>query len=285
MPHPGSRHVIAGCGYTGRKLAERLLDGGAEVIALTKTSSCGVSGAETVRLDLDDPPNDVQVDVKDANVLYFVPPSPGSMEDVRLLTFLEHVITGVPKHFVLCSTTGVYGNCAGQWVDENAPLAPTTDKSRRRVASERACAKWADLHGVDLAILRVAAIYGPGRVPVKTAADKIKLPPSTRSGYTNRIHVDDLVSVFMAASERQATGAFNVADGSPMRMNEYFRLVAEIWGLPKPRGSQIEDAGRSGIRDSRKIDVARMRNELHGALRHPDLRAALERIRASERSA
>ena len=116
----------------------------------------------------------------------------------------------------------------------------------------------------SLTILRVAAIYGPGRIPIERLQRGFVFPPERQIGYTNRIHVDDLVQVCLAASMPNVSGVFNVADGCPMRMNQYFNLVAEIWGLPFVTESSDETdlAHISGpmwsyLRSSRRIDNQR----------------------------
>ena len=155
---------------------------------------------------------------------------------MRIRRFLGQVLAIAPIRLVLISTTGVYGDsCEGAWVTEDTPVNPQTDRAKRRHDAETFAQDWATRNGVELVILRVPAIYlcRPGRVPVNRIRQGLTLPPASENGYTNRIHVDDLAAVCVAASSPSVqSGIFNVSDGCPLRMIDYMNLVADVWGLP-----------------------------------------------------
>ena len=135
---------------------------------------------------------------------------------------------------------------------------------------------------MSLAIFRVAGIYGPGRVPVERLRQGIALPKIQPDGYSNRIHVDDLVSACVAGLVGDETGIFNVSDGHPMRYSDYFNLVAEIWNLPgvAELGTDEVDESlsptmRSYLNESRKIDNQKLLDAFELELRHPHPRLGL----------
>jgi nucleoside-diphosphate-sugar epimerase len=167
------------------------------------------------------------------------------------------------------STTGVYGDAAGRRVTEDTPVAPTTDRARRRVAAEGLASRWCERHGIRCVILRVPGIYGPGRLPL----DRLRRgEPALRpedAGPGNRIHVDDLASACAAGLERPVTGIFNVTDGDPSSTTVFLQSTAELAGLPPPplvplaeAGARIAPGMLSFLVESRLVDNRRMREVL-----------------------
>src|SRR5205085_11847732 len=146
------------------------------------------------------------------------------------------------------STTGVYGNRDGGWVDESAELRPSGERGRRRAAAE---AGWLDLwrrYGVPVHVFRLAAIYGPGRSPFAAlrsgAARRIDQPGQVFS----RIHVDDLASVLVASIARRRPGAvYNVCDDKPAPPGDVVAHAAELLGLPAPPLVPFAAAGLSAM--------------------------------------
>jgi nucleoside-diphosphate-sugar epimerase len=179
---------------------------------------------------------------------------------------------------VYISTTGVYGDAAGAMVDETTPVAPGTDRARRRVAAERAVQSWCAAREVRCAILRVPGIYGPQRLPLERLQRREPALRPEDAGPGNRIHVDDLVTACAAALERPAHGVFNVSDGNPATTTEFLQRTAALAGLPAPPLVAFAEAtGRisSGmlafLRESRRVDNRRMRQELGCEPRYANL--------------
>jgi nucleoside-diphosphate-sugar epimerase len=185
------------------------------------------------------------------------------------------------------STTGVYGNRDGEWVDESDPVDPTLPRTRRRVAAEGA---WL-ASGLPVHIFRLAGIYGPGRsaidaVRARTARRIVK--PGQMFG---RVHVDDIVQVLRASIERPNPSAiYNVADDEPAPPQDVITLACDLLGVEPPPEVPFSEAdlspmARSFYEDSRRIDNARIRQELEVDLLYPSYRegllALLERERAS----
>ena len=275
--------LIVGCGYTGRRLAAHFCNNGVETFGVSRTqSSFQHEKFSNVVADLDKIVLEVPVHSDGMLIYYLVPPPNSGVEDLRLERFLENAVFGTLRKFVLISTTGVYGDCHGAWIDESTAVNPQTDRARRRMNAEHRCTNWCERRGVSLTILRVAAIYGPGRVPVDRIKQGIRVPADEKCGYTNRIHVDDLVAVCTAASSLFAGEIYNVSDGHPMRMTEYFRLVAELGGLTPPEVvegpiSQLDHGSimQQYLTESRKIDNRAMLRDLGVSLAYQDVRKGL----------
>ena len=280
--------VVAGCGYTGLKLVKALNGQANRIISISRTTVIDIPGIESVNIDLDSAPSN-RLDIgKDSRICYLIPPATEGDPEARFRVFVEQVLTEVPRRVLLISTTGVYGDCQGEWVDEKRPINPQTDRAKRRVGVEEYCTGWAETNGVSLAIFRVAGIYGPGRVPVERLRRGIVLPMNLPDGYSNRIHVDDLVTACVAGLIRDETGIFNVSDGHPMRYRDYFNLVAEIWGLPNVVQGETDGTEkpitltmRSYLRESRKIENCRLINTLCLNLKYPHPRKGLIACRQS----
>ena len=274
--------VVAGCGYTGLKLVKALNGQANRIISISRTTVIDVPGVESVNIDLDSAPS-TRLDIgKDSRVCYLIPPATEGDPESRFRVFVEQVLTEVPRRVLLISTTGVYGDCQGEWVDEKRPINPQTDRAKRRVKVEQFCHHWAEKNGVSLAIFRVAGIYGPDRVPVERLRRGIVLPKNRPVGFSNRIHVEDLVNACVAGLIGNEMGVFNVSDGHPMRYSEYFNLVAEIWNLPgvvERADSEVDESlsstMRSYLNESRKIDNQKLLDAFQLELRHPHPRLGL----------
>jgi nucleoside-diphosphate-sugar epimerase len=293
--------LIVGCGYTGLRLARRLRSGW-RVAALARSTEAAVrlqsAGIATVQADLDapiDPGPRAALDAAadGAAIAYLAPPPDFGADDPRLERFLEALGNARPSTFLYISTTGVYGDTGGAVVTEASPVAPANDRSRRRVAAERAATAWCEARGVRAVVLRVPGIYGPHRLPLERLRRGESALRPEDAGPGNRIHVDDLVTACVAALERPVSGVFNVTDGNPASTTEYLQRTAELAGLPSPPLVALADApGRISpgmlafLVESRLVDNRRMREELGVVPRYQRLEdgiaASLAAMRAPE---
>ena len=280
--------LIAGCGDIGIRVAKHWLAQGAAVSALSHTplrhallTGMGIAVSEH---DLDRPLTSSRFPTPPNLVYYFVPPPPQGEGDLRLTHFLAAFPdNAAPDRIVYISTSGVYGNRNGGWVTEQTPPSPQTPRAHRRLAAERALQQWGNARQVDIAILRVGGIYGPGRLPLARLRRADPILRTAEAPYSNRIHADDLAAVCIAAGSRQqATGIYNVCDGQPGTMSEYFLTVARMCGVPPPPQISWEEAQNllsaemlSYLRESRRLDITRMRNELGITLKYPNLEKGL----------
>jgi nucleoside-diphosphate-sugar epimerase len=220
----------------------------------------------------------------EGRVFYLAPPPEGGDTDPRLARALGALRpVGLPLRLVYISTTGVYGDCGGAWVDETRPASPTADRALRRLDAERRLQAWSLESGAEIVILRVAGIYGPDRLPLGRIRQGLPVVRAEEAPFTNRIHEDDLVQVCAAAMERPVAGeVFNVSDGRPGTMAEYFDAVADLAGLRRPpKIAMAEAAARlspgmlSYMQESRRLRNDKMLERLGVVLRYPTLEQGL----------
>lgn len=182
------------------------------------------------------------------------------------------------------STTSVYGDQGGGWVDENTPLTPTAERGRLRAEAE---AGWQSL-GLPLHIFRLAGIYGPGRGPFAKVragtARRIVKPGQVFS----RIHVEDIAQVLAASMAHPSPGAiYNVCDDDPAPPQDVIARAAELLGLPVPPAVPFEEAdlspmARSFYAESKRVRNDRIKEELGVKLRYPSYREGLAALLAAQ---
>lgn len=183
------------------------------------------------------------------------------------------------------STTGVYGDHAGDWVDETTPLAPTTARGQARVAAEAA---WSAIPGLPLHIFRLAGIYGPGRGPFSKVRDGTARRIIKKGQVFSRTHVEDIAQVLRASIDRPRPGAvYNVCDDDPAPPEDVIEEAARLLDLPVPEAEDFDTAemtpmARSFYAESKKVRNDLIKTELGVTLRYPDYRAGLRALLAEE---
>jgi len=214
--------------------------------------------------------------------------SPASMRDVYvsgLRNVLQCLETSAnpSQRFIYISSTGVYGDSDGEWIDENTPCHPEREGGRVCWEAEQQLAN-SDT-GPRSIVLRMAGIYGPGRIPRKQellTGKPIAVPPQ---GSLNLIHVDDAAEVVLAA-ERFASlpNLYVVSDGEPVERRDYFRVMAQLLGAPPPQFEIPADDSPAAARAQldKRINSAKMMSDLHVALRYPSYREGLAAIISAE---
>lgn len=287
---------IVGCGDIGRRVAALEIAEGRSVAGLARSDEAAGSlerrGIRAVRGDLDRPESLAGLPAAPEVLHYFAPPPAAGTGDPRLAALLAALDpTALPRRLVYIGTSGVYGDCRGAWVDEDSPLNPRTDRARRRLDAERQLREFGERFGVPCAILRVPGIYGPGRLPVERIRRGLPVLDERESPYSNRIHADDLAAACRAAARLGRAGrAYNISDGHPTTMTDYFNRVADLYGLPRPPAVSLDEARRalssellSFLEESRRLDNRRMREELGVEPRYPDLARGLPACLEAER--
>jgi nucleoside-diphosphate-sugar epimerase len=275
--------LIIGCGYLGRAVAAAYLEQGLSVSGVVRSPgradelrALGVR-ASVADLDSASLPG---LSLESADLFSFCPPPAAGDQDSRMHRLItEFSRQGQPRRIVHLSTTGVYGDCGGEWVDESRPVSPVAARAKRRLDGESQLREWRERSGGELVILRVAGFYGPGRLPLERLRKGLPLIRESEAPFSNRIHVVDLVRVCLAAMERGGDGEiYNVSDGHPSTMTDYFNRLAGAAGLPRPplislaEGEQRLSAGMmSYMRESRRLDNRKMLQDLEIELRYPTL--------------
>ncbi|BCR03472.1 NAD(P)-dependent oxidoreductase [Desulfuromonas versatilis] len=281
--------LIVGCGDIGRRVARLELERGAEVTGLVRSTESAEKlqtlGIRPLVAELNYPDGLAEMATRGALVYYFAPPPGGGVTDPKMRSFCAAIRPGEePQRVVYISTSGVYGDCGGELVTEETPANPQTTRARRRFDAETVLRQWGAERGVAVVILRVTGIYGPGRIPVNRLQDGHPLLRIEECSQTNRIHADDLAQVCVAAMAKGDAGEiFNVSDGHPSTMTEYFLAVAELAGLPRPPLVDMEEARRvmtplmlSYLTESRRMDNRKMLEKLGVKLRYPSLEQGLK---------
>jgi len=280
--------LIVGCGDIGERVARLERSEARTVAGLVRSEESArrlrAAGVRPITADLDTPASLIDLPVGDAVVYYFAPPPDEGVTDPRMDAFVSAMTpTSLPRRVVLISTTGVYGDCHGEWVTEDRPPNPQADRARRRLAAETSLQAWSAKNGVRVVILRVPGIYGPGYLPEARLRSGAPVLREEESPFSNRIHADDLAQICIAAARHEpASLIYNVSDGHPSTMTDYFYRVADVLGIPRPPAVTMEEARRrlgegmlSYLAESKRIDNRRLREELGVKLMYPDLAAGL----------
>ena len=299
-----TRILIIGFGDIGERVARRLA-GHYSVSALVRSAArarvARSLGVHAIRGDLGHPASLHRLAGQADVVLHFAPPPGDGVRDTHtrhLLAALAGPTMGqstragmLPQHLpgrlVYISTTGVYGDCSGERIDETRPLRPATARARRRVDAERMLRAWGRRLGVKVSILRAPGIYADDRLPVERLRKGTPALIAEDDVFTNHIHAEDLARAVIAAMRRGRPGrVYNVVDDSALPMADYFDCVARAFGLPRPpRISRAEAAARispalmSFMSESRRIGNTRLKRELRFSLSFPTVEGFLEEMK------
>lgn len=281
--------LIVGYGDIASRAAA-LLSRRYRIYALTRSAS----SAEKARTqdvtpipgDLDQPDTLARLGGLADAVLHFAPPQRHGQRDLRTRNLLAALARGksLPQRLVYISTTGVYGDCRGGEVDETYRIRPTTARAVRRADAEATLRCWGKRNGVRVSILRVPGIYAAGRLPLERLEKGIPALRAEDDGYTNHIHGDDLARIAAAALVRgRPNRVYNASDDAPMKMADYFDLVADHYRLDRPRRISWQEAQQeispgmlSYMSESRRILNHRIKQELKVRLVYPGVPQGLK---------
>jgi nucleoside-diphosphate-sugar epimerase len=277
------RLLIIGCGDVAQRAVPLLRSRYRIIYALTRSqarvAALRALGLVPVVGDLDAPATLHGLAGIAHDVLHCAPPPGRGPRDTRTAHLIAALAKAksLPQHFVYISTTGVYGDCAGAWIDETHPLHPQTARAQRRVDAERRLRDWGRRSGVRISVLRAPGIYSAERLPLQRLREGTPALQADEDAYTNHVHADDLARMAVAALSFGAPGRlYNASDDSVLKMGDYFDLVADRFGLPRPpRVSRAEAAQRispnllSFMGESRRLSNHRIKRELRLKLRYP----------------
>ncbi len=274
--------LIFGCGYLGRRVARLLLDRGERVPGTARSQArcdeLSRLGIEPLLADVLDP-NTLDHLPEVDRALYCVGFDRSSGRPIRdvYVSGLGHALdrlAGRTSNLVYASSTGVYGDDDGGWVDEETPAGPRTESGRACLDGEGLVRAWEAEGPRRASILRFAGLYGPGRVMRRDSLLRGEPVVGDPEKFLNLIHIDDAASAAVAALDRPDQGGlFLVGDDRPAPRREFYARVAESLGAPaptfRPPTPGSPEAGREG--SNKRVSNRRMHSELGIALRYPDL--------------
>ncbi|MDO9073298.1 MAG: SDR family oxidoreductase [Rubrivivax sp.] len=282
--------LIVGCGDVGLRVL-RLVQPAWRVLALTSSPGRApvlrAAGAVPLLGDLDVPATLGRLGGLADAVLHLAPPPLQGVSDPRTLALLRALARGGRvQRIVYGSTSGVYGDCGGAFLDETRAVNPTTDRARRRVDAESHLRWFGRRTGARVTVLRIPGIYAGDRAgghPRERLARGTAVLAAADDVYTNHIHADDLARTCVAALYRgRPQRVLHASDDTEMRMGDYFDLAADLCSLPRPPRITRDEARRqlspmllSFMSESRRLANTRLKGELRLRLRYPTVREGL----------
>ncbi len=290
------RVLIVGCGDVGLRAAAAL-PAGVRVLALTsspaRVAELRQRGITPLLGNLDDAASLRRLAGLGTRLLHLAPPPSENLadwrQDPRTRALRQALMRrSAPQSLVYGSTSGVYGDCQGQRIDETHRLQPTTPRAQRRVDAEAQLRGLGRASGSVVHILRIPGIYASDREGGTPRARLLKGTPVLRPEddvYTNHVHADDLARACLAALWRgRPQRVTHASDDTELKMGDYFDLAADLYGLPRPPRLPRDVATQqlplmllSFMGESRRLDNRRLKQELRLRLRHPTVREGLSR--------
>lgn len=271
-----------GHGYTARVLSRALAPQGWRIIGTSRNpdqlEAIRASGAEPLLWPGEEP-------LLDGVTHLLISTAPDAAGDPVLAALREQIAARAAQFRWVgyLSTTAVYGDHGGAWVDETTPLSPLAARGRWRVMAEQ---QWQAIPGLPVHIFRLAGIYGPGRGPFsklgKGGIRRIIKPGQVFS----RIHVEDIAQVLAASMARPNPGSvYNVCDDEPVPPQDVIAYAAELQGLPLPPAVDFDKAdltpmARSFYSENKRVRNDRIKGELGVQLKYPNYRVGLEALQA-----
>ncbi|KAL1810457.1 hypothetical protein ACET3Z_027447 [Daucus carota] len=295
-----NRIFILGMGYVGKFFAQELLNK-EWIVTGTCTSNAKKLKLEEMgfnvhKFNANEPELEVLDDLSNhTHLLVSVPPVEGIgdplLQHDELLK--RRLVDGNLRWLCYLSSTGVYGNCGGAWVDEDYPVSSTSGsaKAKARLAAEEGWLHFGSQLGLETKIFRLGGIYGPGRSAIDTILKQKQLSEVQRlrsfSRYTSRVHISDICQALHASIQKPSTmSIFNIVDDDPTPREEVFMygqsLVEKKWPGHTRQLTSHERAessfSKANVRGDKRVSNARMKKELGVQLRHPSYRSGLQSI-------
>jgi len=272
--------LIVGCGYLGLRVAHSWLERGETVTALTRSTTRAaqlqVLGISPIVGDVTD--SDTLTSLPDADVLLYAvgfDRTSGHTQRTVYVDGLANVLAacrGRASRLLYVSSTSVYGQCEGEWVDEASACAPATDNGRICLEAEQQVIAWSHGTGVTSVILRMAGLYGPGRLIARAETLRTATPlAGLADAWLNLIHIDDAASAGLAAAAADDPAAcYLVSDDRPVTRGEFYGRFAQLIGAPPPTFNPSLASQRTpGL--NKRCRNARLRSSLLPKLRYPTI--------------
>ena len=273
---------ILGCGYTGLVLARRLEGKGITVGGTRATEDEQGAGPALRRLDLRQGAAPLLTEAQGAVIYYMIPTGSRAYDPERRphLQLMDNALAGLSgldiKGLIYLSSTSVYGDPKGGWVDELTVPEPRSPWGHMRLELEHHLTRFGQDRGVPTCVVRLPEIYGPGRGPVARLRKGYTLRFPNR--YSNRIHVEDLALVLEQLGQRLEPPLLLVADDHPTTSAEVYDLAASLLGLEAvPRGEEVEgdENRRALLSESKRCRTDLLKGWLGRKLKYPSYREGL----------
>ena len=265
--------ILAGFGYLGKFIEQQADFNEKKVLyKLSRNPGKHRNGyGNHVEVDFDKEKFDITEIVGESTIIYMTPPNKDRDGDPRLENFLNNIKNSNLERIVYISTSGVYGDCGGLSVTEDAELKPLTDRAKKRVIAEKMVMKHSAVCNTNYVILRVPGIYGLGRLPLSKVREREPLIIKDECKITNLINVEDLARiVWRVIKDKIKNEIINVSDGTPITSTEYYLKIYDELEIEYPPFIKMKEAGKyyseermSFMSESRILDVTKM-NRLFG---------------------
>lgn len=282
--------LILGCGYLGSRVARSWKSQGDSVYAVTRCQNNAQrmkqKGITPIIADITEPDSVKRLPQADT-ILFSVGMDREKYDSVFSVYVdgLKNVLAGIskaPAQLIYISSTGVYGNFDGAWIDENSPTTPAREGGKACLAAEKYLRKspFAD----QSCILRFAGIYGPNRVPTKALIHSQQWNKIASNGFLNLIHVDDGANIIQKVADQKIVHeTFNVSDGNPPKRKEYYQFIAEQLGLPEipwKETAAINRDARSG--SNKRVSNQKLVGKLGNLFQYENFRMGLKHALTSQ---
>jgi nucleoside-diphosphate-sugar epimerase len=286
------RLLIVGCGDVGQRLLAQLPQNIKAIVLSSSVTPKAELRQYPVRIiygNLDQKSSLKRLSNLAPNIVHLAPPATTSLIDIRTQNLIRTLRTGTStQNIIYGSTSGVYGDCAGQWIDETRLPAPSTDRAKRRVSAETQLRQYGKQAGIKMSILRIPGIYSLDRSENSIKERLLSKKPTLIQEddvYTNHIHANDLAniiwhSLFKAKPQR----IYHASDDTSLKMADYFDLAAEILELPKTirisrtqAKQELAPLQLSFMSESRRMKNIRLKQELRVKLRFPTVKEGLSK--------
>ena len=279
-------HLLCfGFGFSARALAARM-DMTLWKISATSRSTEGIAGIEKQGFHGLPFDGTLQIAPDVTHLLISAPPDDAGDPVLRVFQEQLQSLSGKLQWVGYLSTTGVYGNRGGDWVDEDSPLDPNTTRGQRRLEAEQDWLKLHSDHGLPVHLFRLAGIYGPGRNQLLSVLNGSARRIIKTGQIFSRIHVEDIAGVLVASIAKPHPGrAYNVCDDEPCPPQEVVEFAANLLGLPLPAEIPFVEANlspmaKSFYADSKRVSNKRIKTELGYTLLYPTYREGLRALKA-----
>ena len=270
--------LILGLGYTGRVVADHMRALGWVVRGTSRSAESGL---------LQYPGSDISATLDWATHI-LISAAPDEKGDPFLAGLEAEILAANPAWLGYLSTTGVYGDHGGAWVDETTKLTPATTRGHHRVKAEKQWMSLHKAHGLPTHIFRLAGIYGPNRGPFAKVRNGTARRIIKKNQVFSRIHVEDIAQTIAASIAKPNAGQiYNVCDNDPAPPQDVIGHAANLLGLPMPpaldfKTADLSPMARSFYAESKKVSNARIKQELGVQLRYPDYKSGLKALLAQE---